>query len=105
LGLSITVAPLTAAILAGVNKDEAGIGSAINNAVARVAGLMATVAIGALVARTVQLIARPPSGRPTAEPAGACRRGRGQAAHARGMNPRRVERSARELPARALLGL
>src|SRR3954447_1367571 len=50
LGLSMTVAPLTAAILAGVSEDEAGIGSAINNAVARVAGLIATVAIGALVA-------------------------------------------------------
>jgi EmrB/QacA subfamily drug resistance transporter len=50
LGLSITVAPLTAAILAGVSEDEAGVGSAINNAVARVAGLIATVAIGALVA-------------------------------------------------------
>jgi EmrB/QacA subfamily drug resistance transporter len=50
LGLSITVAPLTAAILADVSQDEAGVGSAINNAVARVAGLIATVAIGALVA-------------------------------------------------------
>jgi EmrB/QacA subfamily drug resistance transporter len=50
LGLSITVAPLTAAILAGVDESEAGIGSAVNNAVARVAGLIATVAIGALVA-------------------------------------------------------
>jgi hypothetical protein len=44
LGLSITVAPLTAAILAGVDQTEAGIGSAVNNAVARVAGLIATVA-------------------------------------------------------------
>ena len=50
LGLSITVAPLTAAILAGVNQEEAGIGSAINNAVARIAGLIATVTVGALVA-------------------------------------------------------
>ena len=50
LGLSITVAPLTAAILAGVDQEEAGIASAINNAVARVAGLIATVAIGAIVA-------------------------------------------------------
>jgi EmrB/QacA subfamily drug resistance transporter len=50
LGLSITVAPLTAGILAGVDQSEAGIGSAVNNAVARVAGLIATVAIGALVA-------------------------------------------------------
>jgi hypothetical protein len=50
LGLSMTVAPLTAAILAGVGQEEAGIASAINNAVARVAGLIATVAVGALVA-------------------------------------------------------
>jgi hypothetical protein len=50
VGLAITVAPLTAAILAGVDQREAGIGSAVNNAVARVAGLIATVAIGALVA-------------------------------------------------------
>jgi hypothetical protein len=50
LGLSMTVAPLTAAILAGVDESEAGIGSAVNNAVARVAGLISTVAIGALVA-------------------------------------------------------
>jgi EmrB/QacA subfamily drug resistance transporter len=50
LGLSITVAPLTAAILAGIDQTEAGIGSAVNNAVARVAGLIATVAVGAIVA-------------------------------------------------------
>ena len=50
LGLAITVAPLTAAILAGIDQTEAGIGSAVNNAVARVAGLIATVAIGAVVA-------------------------------------------------------
>jgi EmrB/QacA subfamily drug resistance transporter len=50
LGLSMTVAPLTAAILAGVEQNEAGIGSAVNNAVARVAGLIATVSVGALVA-------------------------------------------------------
>ncbi len=50
LGLSMTVAPLTAAVLAGVKESEAGIGSAVNNAVARVAGLIATVTVGALVA-------------------------------------------------------
>jgi EmrB/QacA subfamily drug resistance transporter len=50
VGLSVTVAPLTAAILAGIDQAEAGIGSAVNNAVARVAGLIATVAIGAIVA-------------------------------------------------------
>jgi EmrB/QacA subfamily drug resistance transporter len=50
LGLSMTVAPLTAAILADVDPPEAGIGSAVNNAIARVAGLIATVSLGALVA-------------------------------------------------------
>jgi EmrB/QacA subfamily drug resistance transporter len=50
LGLSMTVAPLTSAVLAGVRENQAGIGSAVNNAVARVAGLIATVTIGALVA-------------------------------------------------------
>jgi EmrB/QacA subfamily drug resistance transporter len=50
LGLSMTVAPLTAAVLAGVNTDQAGIASAVNNAVARVAGLLGTAAVGAAVA-------------------------------------------------------
>jgi hypothetical protein len=53
LGLAMTVAPLTAAILAGVDEQEAGIASGVNNAVARVAGLIATVALGALVAAQV----------------------------------------------------
>jgi EmrB/QacA subfamily drug resistance transporter len=49
LGLSATVAPLTTTILGGVDQRQAGIASAVNNAVARVAGLLAIAAIGALV--------------------------------------------------------
>jgi EmrB/QacA subfamily drug resistance transporter len=49
LGLSMTVAPLTAAVLAG-SEQEAGIASGVNNAVARVAGLLGTAAVGAAVA-------------------------------------------------------
>ncbi len=49
LGLSMTVAPLTAAVLAGAEK-EAGIASGVNNAIARVAGLLGTAAVGAAVA-------------------------------------------------------
>jgi EmrB/QacA subfamily drug resistance transporter len=50
IGLSVTVAPLTAAILGDVPGSEAGIASAVNNAVARVAGLVAVAAVGAIVA-------------------------------------------------------
>ncbi|HYM44566.1 MAG TPA: MFS transporter [Solirubrobacteraceae bacterium] len=50
LGLSMTVAPLTAAVLAGVRERQAGIASAVNNALARVAGLLGTAAVGAAVA-------------------------------------------------------
>ncbi len=49
-GLCLTVAPLTSTILGDVNKDQAGIASAINNAVARIAGLLAVAAVGAIVA-------------------------------------------------------
>ena len=49
IGLSMTVAPLTAAVLAGVDDDQAGIASGVNNAIARVAGLLATAAIGAVI--------------------------------------------------------
>jgi hypothetical protein len=49
LGLSMTVAPLTATVLADADESNAGIASAVNNAVARVAGLLAIAAIGAAV--------------------------------------------------------
>jgi EmrB/QacA subfamily drug resistance transporter len=50
LGLSMTVAPLTAAVLADARNDDAGIASGVNNAIARVAGLIGTAAVGAAVA-------------------------------------------------------
>lgn len=46
LGLSMTVAPLTAAVLGTITKEHAGIGSAVNNAVARIAGLLAISSVG-----------------------------------------------------------
>ena len=53
LGLAATVAPLTATVLADADESDAGIASAINNAIARVAGLIGIAAIGALVASTL----------------------------------------------------
>jgi EmrB/QacA subfamily drug resistance transporter len=50
LGLSITVAPLTATVLADADERNAGIASGVNNAIARVASLVAIAGVGALVA-------------------------------------------------------
>ncbi|MDX6597045.1 MAG: hypothetical protein QOE87_932 [Gaiellales bacterium] len=49
VGLALTVAPLTATVLADADESNAGIASGINNAIARVAGLLAVAAIGAVV--------------------------------------------------------
>ncbi|MDO5745785.1 MAG: MFS transporter [Micrococcaceae bacterium] len=46
IGLAVTVAPLTAAVLGAVDPAQSGIGSAINNAVSRVAGLLAIASVG-----------------------------------------------------------
>jgi EmrB/QacA subfamily drug resistance transporter len=49
LGLALTVAPLTATVLADASESDAGIASAINNAIARTAALIAVAAVGAVV--------------------------------------------------------
>ena len=50
LGLSLTVAPLTTTVMEGAGADNAGIASGVNNAVARVAGLLGIAAVGVAVA-------------------------------------------------------
>ena len=50
LGLSMIVAPLTATVLADASELDAGIASGVNNAVARIAGLLGIAVVGAAVA-------------------------------------------------------
>ncbi len=50
IGLAMCVAPLTATVLGDADESNAGIASGINNAVARVAGLLAVAALGAVIA-------------------------------------------------------
>jgi EmrB/QacA subfamily drug resistance transporter len=49
LGLASTVAPLTATVLGSVPGGRSGLASGANNAVARIAGLLAIAAVGAAV--------------------------------------------------------
>jgi EmrB/QacA subfamily drug resistance transporter len=46
-GLSMIVAPLTSTVLADAGPSDAGIASAVNNAIARIAGLLGIAVVGA----------------------------------------------------------
>ena len=46
VGLSLTVAPLTTTVLADAGPGDAGVASGVNNAVARIAGLLAIAVLG-----------------------------------------------------------
>lgn len=55
LGLTLTVAPLTSAILGSIEPERAGTASAVNNAVARVAGLVLTAMVGIIAGGQLDL--------------------------------------------------
>jgi ATP/ADP translocase len=55
IGLTLTVSPLTSAILGSIGSESSGIASAVNNAVSRVAGLLVIAMLATIIGGQLDL--------------------------------------------------
>jgi len=57
LGMAASVAPLTSAVLASAGSERTGVASGVNNAISRIAGLVATALLGPVLSSGTAIVA------------------------------------------------